>query len=116
MLDSGALVTNGTDTPVEDVNPILSMYATVTKRPDNGLEFFVENAMTREEAIFSYTKANAIAAFEENQKGSIEIGKYADLVILSNNLITCSEQEILETQVLCTMVDGEIKFRSEKLD
>lgn len=113
LIDSGALVTNGTDTPVEDVNPFLNIYASVTrKRADNGKEFFVKNAMTRTEAIFSYTMANATAAFEEDQKGSIEVGKYADLVMLSNNLMSCTEKEILETKVLCTIVNGEIKYGS----
>jgi predicted amidohydrolase YtcJ len=50
--------------------------------------------MTREEALYSYTMANAYAAFEEREKGSIEVGKYADIVVLSNNLITCKEEDI----------------------
>ncbi|MDX1479390.1 MAG: amidohydrolase, partial [Saprospiraceae bacterium] len=104
LLASGAVVTNGTDAPVEDVDPIASYYATVTrKRADTGMEFFPEQRMTREEAIYSYTMANAFAAFEEDQKGSLETGKYGDLVILSNDLINCSDEEILETQVLLTV-------------
>ncbi|MDX1477628.1 MAG: amidohydrolase family protein, partial [Saprospiraceae bacterium] len=57
--------------------------------------------------------ANAFAAFEEDQKGSLETGKYGDLVILSNDLINCSDEEILETQVLLTVVGGQIKHRSD---
>ena len=112
LLDQGALVTNGTDAPVEDVDPIPSFYASVTRRrPDSGLLFFPEQSMTREEAIKSYTLSNAYAAFEEDQKGSIEVGKLADLVVLSNDLLTCSDEEILETEVHMTMVGGEVKYR-----
>lgn len=111
LLDAGAVVGNGTDAPVEDVDPIESFYASVTrKRVDTGLEFFPEQAMTRAEAIRSYTLSNAYAAFEENQKGSLEAGKYADLVVLSNDLIECPEEEIMNTKILLTMVDGKIKY------
>jgi predicted amidohydrolase YtcJ len=112
LLDHGAVVTNGTDAPVEDVDPIASFYATVTrKRIDNGMEFFPEQKLTREEAIYSYTMANAYAAFEEQLKGSLEPGKVADIVILNKDLITCTENEIPETRVLMTIVNGEIKYR-----
>ena len=115
LLESGAVVTNGTDAPVEDVDPIASYYATVTRRRvDNGFTFYPEQALSREEAIYSYTMANAYAAFEEDIKGSIESGKYADLVVLSNNLTTCTDDEILDTEVLMTLVGGKIKHRSEK--
>jgi predicted amidohydrolase YtcJ len=112
LLDAGAVVTNGTDAPVEDVNPIESFYASVTrKRADNGMEFFPEQAMTRKEAIYSYTMANAYAAFEENTKGSLQNGKYTDFVVLSNNLLECPEDEILKTEILYTVVDGKVKFQ-----
>lgn len=115
LLDAGAVVTNGTDVPVEDVDPLASYYATVTrKRPDSGMEFFPEQAMTRAEGIYSYTMANAYAAFEENDKGSLSPGKLADIVVLSNNLVSCSEAKILETQVLFTMVNGKIKYQKPK--
>jgi predicted amidohydrolase YtcJ len=111
LLDQGVIIANGTDAPVEDVDPIESFYASVTrKRIDNGFEFFPEQSMTREEAIFSYTLGNAYAAFEEDIKGSLEVGKYADIVILSNNLVNCTDEEILTTKVVHTMVNGEIKF------
>ncbi len=114
LLESGAVVTNGTDAPVEDVDPIESFYATVTrKRIDNGFEFFPEQALSREEAIKSYTLANAYAAFEEDIKGSLEPGKLADLVVLSQDLINCTEEEILETEVLKTMVGGTFKYEKE---
>ncbi len=114
LLDAGAVVTNGTDAPVEDVDPIESYYASVTrKRADSGLDFFPEQAMTREEGIYAYTMANAYAAFEEADKGSLEEGKLADLVVLSQNLLTCPEDKIMDTQVLMTVVGGEIKYTRE---
>ena len=112
LLDEGVIIANGTDAPVEDVDPLLSFYASVTrKRVDNGFEFFPEQAMTREEAIYSYTLGNAYAAFEDHYKGSIEKGKVADLVLLSNDLIECEDDEILSTKVLLTMVDGKVKYQ-----
>jgi predicted amidohydrolase YtcJ len=114
-LDSDAVVTNGTDAPVEDIDPLASFYATVTrKRADTGLEFYPAQCMTRDEAIYSYTMANAYAAFEEEQKGSLAAGKYADIVILSKDLISCTDAEILDAVVLMTIVNGEIKYRSEE--
>jgi predicted amidohydrolase YtcJ len=114
LLDKGVIIANGTDAPVEDVDPIPSFYASVTrKRVDSGLEFFPEQSMTREEAVYSYTLGNAFAAFEEDWKGSLEVGKVADFVILSKDLIRCSDDEILETEVLATYVDGKEKYRNE---
>ncbi len=114
LLDQGVIVANGTDAPVEDVDPIKSFYASVTrKREDNGMEFFTEQSMTRQEAVYSYTLGNAFAAFEEKQKGSLRPGKYADIVILSQDLIRCTDDEILKTKVLYTIVDGKIRFRSK---
>lgn len=109
ILDSGGVVTNGTDAPVEDIDPIESFYATVTrKRIDNGFAFFPENALTRDEAIYSYTMANAYAAFEEDKKGSLEEGKYADMIMLSEDWMTCSDDEILDTKILYTIVGGKV--------
>jgi predicted amidohydrolase YtcJ len=112
LLDAGVVVANGTDAPVEDVDPIKSFYASVTrKRIDTGLEFFPSQAMTREEALYSYTLGNAYAAFEEEFKGSLVEGKVADLVLLSQDLINCRDSEILDTEVIMTIVDGEIKYQ-----
>ena len=113
LLDAGVLIANGTDAPVEDVDPIPSFYASVTrKRTDNGFEFFPEQSMTRKEAIFSYTLGNAYAAFEEERKGSIKVGKFADLVVLSHNLLTCMDAEIPKTKVLYTILNGKVVYSS----
>ncbi|MFK7807083.1 MAG: amidohydrolase [Saprospiraceae bacterium] len=110
LLDEGVVIANGTDAPVEDVSPIASYYASVTrKRADSGMEFFTEQAMTREEALYSYTLGNAYAGFEEKDKGSLEVGKLGDVVILSEDLLTCEDGKILGTEVLWTIVGGEVK-------
>ena len=111
LLDAGAHLANGTDAPVEDVNPLPCIYAAITRRrSDTGLEFFTEQKMTREEALRSYSLWNAYAAFEENEKGSLLPGKYADFVVLSQNLLRCSPEDILKAEVLKTIVGGKVKF------
>lgn len=114
LLDNGVIVANGTDAPVEDVDPLKSFYASVTRRrEDSGLVFFSEQKMTRKEAIYSYTLGNAFAAFEDGYKGSLRAGKVADLVILSNDLVKCTDDEILKTKVLYTITDGKVRFKAE---
>jgi predicted amidohydrolase YtcJ len=111
LLDLGVLIANGTDAPVERVDPIPNFYASVTrKRLDNGMVFYNEQAMTREEALYSYTLGNAYAGFEDDIKGSIEPGKWADVVMLSQNLLSCAEDSIPATKVLLTLVGGEYKY------
>lgn len=111
LLDAGAVVTNGTDAPVEDVDPIESFYASVTrKRADGKAVFFPEQAMTRTEALHSYTAACAYAAFEEDERGQLIPGLEADFVMLSNNLVSCAEEEIMNTKVLQTWVGGKREF------
>jgi len=114
LIESGAVVVNGTDAPVEDVDPIASYYASVTrKRTDTGLEFFTEQKMTRAEALRSYTINAAYAAFEEDQKGSIEVGKFADFTVLSEDLMNCSDEAILDAEVLYTIVGGKVMYEAE---
>ena len=108
LLDSGAVVTNGTDAPVEDVDPIQSYFSTVTRRLADGTVFYPEQRMTRMEALRSYTISNAYAAKEEALKGSLEPGKLADLVVLSQDILTCTDDEILETKIDMTIVGGEV--------
>lgn len=115
LLDAGVIIANGTDAPVEKVDPLPNIYASVTrKREDTGQVFFTDQKMTRAEALYSYTLGNAYAAFEEDIKGSIEPGKWADLVLLSQNLFTCPDDSITGAKVLMTMVGGEVKYRRDK--
>ncbi|MFT7120799.1 MAG: putative amidohydrolase YtcJ [Neolewinella sp.] len=115
LLDAGAVVANGTDAPVEDVDPIESLYATVTrKRVDGKAEFFPEQKMTRLEGLHSYTAACAFAAFEEDKRGTLAPMMMADFVILSKNLVSCPDEEIMDTQVLETWVGGKREFLKAK--
>ena len=112
LLDAGAVVTNGTDTPVEDISPLACFYASVTrKRTDDGTTFFPNQKMTRLEALRSYTIQNASSAFEEDIKGSIKVGKLADLTILSKDILMVSDAELLNTEVVYTIVGGQIKYQ-----
>jgi predicted amidohydrolase YtcJ len=107
LLDNGIVVTNGTDTPVEDLDPIAGFHASVARRVADGSVFMPEQRMTREEALRSYTLSNAYAAFEEELKGSLTPGKLADIVVLSKDIMTIPEGEIPETRVVFTIVGGE---------
>ena len=113
FLKAGVLVNNGTDVPVEDEDPIPNFYASVTRKLKDGTEFYPAQKMTREQAMYSYTMANAIAAFQEKDKGSLEVGKYADIVILSNDLMTCKDDEIKSTKVVTTIVGGKVKYKGQ---
>lgn len=112
FLDKGVIIANGTDAPVEDVNPFQSIYASVTRKNDEkNIVFFPEQKMTRHEALYSYTLGNAFAAFEEDIKGSLTPGKMADIIILDQNLLTCPDEQIKKTNVLTTIVNGQIKYQ-----
>ena len=110
LIDSGAIVTNGTDTPVENLDPISGFHALVTRRTKTGTAFFPDQVMTRLEALESYTLSNAYAAFEEDIKGSITPGKYADITVLSKDILSIPYDEILSTTVIYTIVGGEILY------
>ncbi|MCY3964328.1 MAG: amidohydrolase [Acidobacteria bacterium] len=111
LIDSGAVVTNGTDAPVEDVDPIASFHAAVSRRMENGEVFQEHQRMTREEALRSYTLDAAYSAFEEDRKGSLEVGKLADVTVLSRDVMTVPEEEIPGTEVLYTIVGGRVAYR-----
>ena len=111
LLDAGAMICNGTDVPVEDINPIACFHASVTRKMKNGNVFYGEQRMTREEALRSYTINGAYAAFEEDIKGSLKPGKLADITVLSNDIMTVPEDEILNTQVLYTIVGGKVLYK-----
>lgn len=113
LLDNGARICNGTDAPVEAVDPIACFYASVSRRLPDGVTFFPEQSMTREQALKSYTLDAAYAAFEEDLKGSLVPGKLADFVVLSKDLMACPESEIREARVLATIVGGKIEFQHD---
>ncbi len=114
LMKSGAHVTNGTDAPVEDVNPLASYYAAVTRRAKNGEVFFPAQRMSRMEALRSYTIENAYAGFEENSKGALKPGMLGDITVLSKDILTIPEEDILKTEVEYTVVGGKIAYQRAK--
>jgi len=110
LIESGAILGNGTDVPVEAIDPIASYYSSVSRVMRDGGVFYPEQKMTREEALRSYTMNNAYAAFEEDLKGSLEVGKLADITVLSQDILSVPEVEIPQTQVDLTIVGGEVRF------
>jgi hypothetical protein len=114
FLHLGVHVPNGSDFPVEDPNPLWGFCAAVTRRKQDGTPpggWFPEQRMSREEALRSWTIEGAYAAFEEDRKGSLEPGKVADFVILSGDIMTMPEGEILRTIVTTTVVGGKIVYQ-----
>jgi len=110
LLKSGAVVTNGTDAPVEDVDPIASFFASVSRRLKDGSVFYGDQRMSRAEALRSYTLGNAYAAFEEDIKGSITPGKLADFTVLSKDIMSVPEAEIPTARVVHTIVGGKVAW------
>lgn len=117
LLKTGAKVINGTDAPVEPVDPLPSFYASVSRKtleglPENGFE--PEQKMTRKQALRSYTLDAAFGEFEEDFKGSIEIGKAADFTVFDKDIMTIPEAEILKTKVAMTVVGGKVAYAADK--
>jgi predicted amidohydrolase YtcJ len=111
LIKSGAHVGNGTDTPVEDVSPIACYYASVTRKLKDGTTFYPAQKMSRMEALRSYTVENAYAAFEENLKGSLKVGMLGDIVVLSKDILTVPDDDILKTEVEYTIVGGKVVYQ-----
>lgn len=111
LMRSGTVVTNGTDTPVEDVDPIANFYAAVTRRLSDGSTFYPDQRMGRQEALRAYTINNAYAAFEEEIKGSLTPGKLADITVLTKDIMTIPEEEIRSAVVIYTIVGGKVMYQ-----
>jgi len=111
LLDEGVKIANGTDAPVESLNPFESIYASISRTRLDGKEaFFPEQSMTRIEALQSYTSDNAYAAKEENKKGRLAPGLSADFILLDRDLESCQISDIPTTRVLATYVDGDLRY------
>ena len=113
LLKSGARIVNGTDAPVEPLNPIPSFYASVSRKtlkgePEGGFE--PAEKMTRAQALRSYTLDAAFGAFQENVLGSIEQGKFADFTVFSQDIMTVEEDRLLDTEAVMTIINGEVVF------
>jgi len=111
LWDSGAVIANGTDAPVEDVDPIASYYATVSRVMKDGSAFFPEQRLTRMEALETYTSLAAYAGFEEDVVGTLTPGKLADITVLSKDILTIPEDEIPATDVVYTIVGGKVMYQ-----
>jgi len=117
ILDAGGRICFGTDWPVEPLHPMRGLYSAVTRqsidtgRPQGG--WFPDQRLTVEEAIYLYTLGAAYAEFQEQMKGSIEPGKYADVIVLSKDLLSIPPEEILTTEVVLTIVGGRIVYEKK---
>jgi hypothetical protein len=110
MFQSGGVVINGTDPPVEDIDPIANFHASVTRLMSDGTVFQPEQRLTREQALRTYTVNAAWAGFEEDIKGTLKVGKLADITILSQDIMMVPEDQILNTTVEYTIVGGRIRY------
>jgi predicted amidohydrolase YtcJ len=111
LMKSGAVISNGTDAPVEDVDPIANYYATVSRKTKTGQVFYPDQRMSRMEALKSYTLNPAYAAFEESSKGSLKVGKLADMTVLSKDITAIPEDEIPTARVSYTVVGGKVLYK-----
>ena len=112
LMKTGARIVNGTDVPVEDENPIPNFYCAVTRRSKkDGVPFYPDQAMTREEALKSYTLNDAYGIFEERELGSLKVGKRADIAVLSQDIMSVPVDAIPATRVVYTLVGGKLVYR-----
>ncbi len=117
LLDQTGIIALGTDFPVEHVSPYYTFYAAVVRKdlkfwPETG--FQMKDALSREEALRGMTIWAAYANFEENEKGSIEVGKYADFTVLDRDIMKVDEKELPETKAVATFIGGEKVYASER--
>lgn len=114
LLDWSGLLALGTDFPVEEINPFQNFYAAVSRKPPGAWSsqapFQEKNALSRYEALLGITKWAAYASFEENEKGSIEVGKYADFVILDQDIMRVAIDRVIHTKIVATILNGKIVF------
>ena len=116
LLNTGVIIPNGSDFPVEEVNPLISFHSAVSRQdPSNAPQggWYPEQAMTRDEALKSMTLWPAYAAFQEKEMGSISPGKYADFVILDRDIMTVPAEEILKARVKSTWIGGRAVFETQ---
>ncbi len=110
LMKAGALIANGTDAPVEDIDPVPSFHASVTRKTRDGSLFYPAERMARMEALRSYTINAAYAGFDEDIKGSLRAGKLADVTVFSKDIMTIAEDQIPTAQVLYTIVGGKVQY------
>lgn len=116
LVDSGVMIAGGSDAPVEKGDPIIEFYAAAVRKDLDGSageHWHREERLEREEALKMLTSWAAYATFQENQRGTIEVGKWGDLTLLSQDILTAPEEEILKTKIEMTVVGGKIVYRRE---
>ena len=112
LLDKGVAACLGSDAPVSDPNPLYGLYSAVTRKTRSGRTISPQEAVHVKQAVRAYTLHGAYASFEERLKGSIEIGKSADLIVLSQNILETKPEQWLEASVVLTMIDGTVVHES----
>ena len=110
FMNAGVPINNGTDVPVEDIDPLAGFSSSVTRQTADGSIFYPEQKMTRVEALRSYTINNAFAAFEEAYKGSLEVGKLGDVVVIDRDILSVPDAELADARVDVTIVGGEVRY------
>ena len=115
LAEAGLVPTNGTDPPVDEIDPIASFHCSVTRMLPDGSLFQPQEVYSRERALYSYTMGNAIAAFEEDIKGSISPGKLADITVLSQDLLTVADDAIMDTDIVMTILGGKVRYRDGEI-
>ena len=113
LLDAGAHLAFGSDCPIETLSPLAGIHAAVTRQRADGTPeggWYPEQRLTVAEAVRAYTLGAAYASGEESSKGSITMGKLADLVVLSRDIFAIPLEEILETKVVATVLDGKVVY------
>lgn len=111
LMKGGAVISNGTDVPVERIDPMANFHATITRKTKDGSVFYGDQKMSRAEALKTYTYNGAFAAKEEALKGSLAPGKLADITVLSKDIMTVPEDEIPSTEVIYTIVGGKVAYK-----
>ena len=110
LMKTGAIIANGTDVPVERIDPMANFHATIARKTKDGSVFYGDQKMTRAEALKSYTWNGAYAAKEDAIKGSLTVGKLSDITVLSQDIMTIPEDRIPSTQVVYTIVGGKVAY------
>ncbi len=116
LLDTGAVIIGGSDAPVEVGTPQIEFYAAIARKDLEGFSaegWHPEEALSREQALTLFTSAPAYSAFMENDLGSIEVGKIADFTVFDRDLMTVPEAEILDAEVMMTVVQGEVVYQAD---
>ena len=111
-IDLGVHQCGGSDCPVEPFDPLPNIYSAVTRKGSTGEAWYPENGVTLDEAIRMFTVEAAYASYEENERGTLGVGKYCDMVVLDKNLYEIDPDEIKDANVIMTVIDGEIVYEA----